>query len=56
MYTSRNTDEVVPDGEGAIYKKTLVLAGEVSEELEAMFRGGAGSLGQALKEHLEKEA
>jgi DNA-binding transcriptional ArsR family regulator len=54
MYTSRNTDEVIADGEGTIYKKTLVMAGEVSEELEAMFRGGAGSLPQALKAHLEK--
>jgi len=33
-----------------------VLAGEVSDEMEAMFRNGTGSLCQMLKEHLEKGA
>jgi hypothetical protein len=32
------------------------MAGEISEDLEAMFRGGAGRLPQKLKEHLEKGA
>lgn len=53
-YTSHNTDVIEPDGDGAVYRKSLVLAGEVSEEMEAMFRNGAGSLGQALKVHREK--
>jgi DNA-binding transcriptional ArsR family regulator len=56
MYTSRNTDEIIPDGDGTIYKKTLVMAGEISEDLEAMFRGGAGSLPQVLKTYMEKGA
>ena len=56
MYTSRNTDVIEPDGDGAIYRKSLVMAGEISEELEARFRGGVGSVCKALKEHLEREA
>lgn len=55
MYTSRNTDVIEPEGSGAIYRKTLVMAGEVSEDLESIFRGGAGSLPQALKAYLEKK-
>jgi hypothetical protein len=56
MYTSRNTDVIEPDSDGAVYKKSLALVGEVSEDMEAMFRGGAGSPCQVLKEHLEKGA
>ena len=55
MYTARNTDVVEPDGDGAIYKKSLLLAGEVPATLETIFRSGAGGLGQALKTYLEKE-
>jgi DNA-binding transcriptional ArsR family regulator/uncharacterized protein YndB with AHSA1/START domain len=56
MYTSRNTDVLEADGEGTLYKKTLVLAGEVPEEMEAMFREGTAGLCQALKVYVEQAA
>lgn len=54
LYTSRNTDVIEPDGDGAIYKKTLVMAGEITEELESLYRNGTGGLCQILKTYLEQ--
>lgn len=53
MYTSKNIEVVTAAGEGTRYQKTLVLAGEVSPEMEDMFRSGVGGLTQKLKQHLE---
>jgi uncharacterized protein YndB with AHSA1/START domain len=56
MYTSKNIEVVSAAGGGTRYQKTLILAGEVSEEMENMFRSGVGAVAQKLKQHLEAAA
>jgi uncharacterized protein YndB with AHSA1/START domain len=53
-YNSRNTDTVEATEEGAVYKKTLLMWGMISEEVEEMFRNGTGHLLEVLKQHAEK--
>lgn len=54
-YSACNTDAVEPIEGGSRYKKSLKLWGEVSEELETMFRQGTGSmLKDALKAYCEE--
>jgi hypothetical protein len=52
--TIANDDLVEARGDGAVYKKSLKIWGEVPEEMERMFReGSAAILHQALKSYCE---
>lgn len=54
-YTAANDDIVEPRGSGCVYKKSLRLWGEVTEDLEKMFReGSAAIMKQALKAYCEE--
>lgn len=53
--TSFNVDSVEVDGDGAIYRKSLILWGDVSEELEEMFTSGSKALMyDSLKAYVEE--
>lgn len=54
-YNSRNIERLEPDGQDeTIYKKTLILWGDVAEEIAEMFDGGVPTILKAVKEHVEK--
>jgi uncharacterized protein YndB with AHSA1/START domain len=53
-YNSRNIERLDSDGKGGtIYKKTLILWGDISEDLVAMFDGGVPTILEAVKQHVE---
>jgi hypothetical protein len=45
-----------PAGDATLYKRALILSGEVSEEMEAMYRTGVAEVVDALKRHLDTRA
>jgi DNA-binding transcriptional ArsR family regulator len=54
-YSAANDDVVEARGDGAVYKKSLKLWGDVPPELEQMFREGSAALmKQALKAYCEE--
>lgn len=55
VFNTRNTDTIELSENGVIYKKSYVLWGMISEEVEARIRKGTGYLLDVLKDHLEGE-
>lgn len=53
-YTTQSVEMLEPEGDGTRYHKTLILWGDVREEIEQMFRQGVPSLTEALKTYIEK--
>ena len=49
-----NTEEAVPDGDGTIYRKSLRLWGEISDEAAEMFTQGTRAIAeQLIKQYVE---
>ena len=54
-FQSHDMATIIPDGTGAIYRKTLTLWGAVPEEVEKMFRDGSKAiLAQHFKAYVEE--
>lgn len=51
--TSFNRDELEEDGDGTIYRKSLQMWGDVSDEAAEMYESGTRSLLAALRRYLE---
>jgi hypothetical protein len=55
VFNSRNTDTIEVTENGVIYRKSYVLWGMISEEVEARLRKGTGYLLNVLKDYLEND-
>jgi DNA-binding transcriptional ArsR family regulator len=53
VFNTRNTDLIEQTDDGVVYKKSYVLWGMISEDVEARLRKGTGYLLEVLKDHVE---
>lgn len=53
-YMTQSTEVIEPEGEGTRYRKTLVIWGDVREEVEQMYRQGVPGVTEALKVFVEQ--